>query len=170
MKKIAALSVMATAGMAMGNDVFVDLTGLASMDGQGEGTNVVLMVDLGVPNAEVTGISWELGYEPISPSWTSEPHLTYGDSAGSNAYDWDMGDWGGTNNSDPVFLAGSDTTSFFVGGDGMLRIELWEDFNDFAGAPDGFYTQGGVNVTFTPAPASLALLGMGGLVATRRRR
>ncbi len=170
MKKIAALSVMAMAGMAMGQQVFVDLTGLESVDGQGDIDNDVLLVNLGVPNAEVVSIDWDLSYEPFAPSWTSEPHMTYGDSSGSIGYDWDMGDWGGSANSDPISLVGSDTTSFFVGGDGVLRIELWEDFDDFADSADGLYTQGVLTITFTPAPSSLALLGMGGLVATRRRR
>ena len=79
-----------------------------------------------------------------------------------------MGDWGGVDNSVPIALAGSVATSFFVGGDGLLRIEFWEDFVDFKGA-DGFYGST-LTIHYIPAPASLALLGLGGLVGIRRRR
>ncbi len=141
-KIIAAFAFAAIASGASAQTVVVDITGVESRDGQGNPINVVLGVDLGVPNAEVTGIAWDLLFTPNAPSWTSEPHMTYGDTGGSNAYDWDMGNWGGVDNSTPITLLGSDTTSFFVGGDGILRIEFWEDFVDFAGAADGGYGSG----------------------------
>ena len=166
---VAASAVAAIAGGASAQSANVNLSGLESRDEQGNAINVVLLVPL-VPNAEVIGIDWNLFFTPNSPSWTSEPHLTFGDSAGSNAYDWDMGGFGGVNNSTPIALAGNVGTSFFVGGDGLLRIELWEDFVDFAGAADGIYSNSGLVIWYVPAPSSLALLGLGGLVAMRRRR
>ena len=166
---VGAFAVAAMAGGASAQSVNVNLSGLESRDGQGAAINEVLLILL-VPNAEVLGISWDLFFTPNAPSWTSEPHLTFGDSAGSNAYDWDMGSWGGVNNSTPIALSGNDATSFFVGGDGLLRIELWEDFVDFTGAADGVYTNSGLVIRYVPAPSSLALLGLGGLVAMRRRR
>ena len=168
-KTVAAFAVAAMAGGALAQQVVVDITGVESRDGQGNPINVVLGVDLGLPNAEVTGIAWDLLFTPNAPSWTSEPHMTYGDTSGSNAYDWDMGNWGGVNHSPPISLRGSDTTSFLVGADGILRIEFWEDFVDFAGAADGVYGSTLI-ISFVPAPSSLALLGLGGLMATRRRR
>jgi len=168
-KTVALVAVVAMAGGAFAQQVVVDITGVESRDEQGNPINVVLGVDLGVPNAEVTSIAWDLLYTPNSPSWTSEPHMTYGDTGGSNAYDWDMGNWGGVNNSTPITLVGSDSTSFFVGADGILQIEFWEDFVDFAGAADGVYGSS-LTIRFTPAPSSVALLGLGGLLAMRRRR
>ena len=172
-KIVAAFAVAAMAGGAFGQSVVVDITGVQSRDEQGNPINFVLGVDLGLANAEVTGIAWDLLYTPNSPSWTSQPHMTYGDTAGSNAYDWDMGSWGGVNNSIPITLVGSDTTSFFVGADGILQIEFWEDFVDFAGAADGFYGSqlpSPLTIRFVPAPSSLALIGFGGLLAMGRRR
>ena len=166
---IATVAVAAIVGAALADEVVVDITGVESRNAQGDPINVVLGVDLGLPNAEVTGIAWDLLFTPNSPSWTSEPHMTYGDTGGSNAYDWDMGNWGGVDNSTPISLLGSDTTSFFVGGDGILQIEFWEDFVDFQGSADGVYGSQ-LTIDFIPAPSSLALFGLGGLVAIRRRR
>ena len=166
---VAVFAITAIVGGALAQSVIVDITGVESRDEQGNPINVVLGVDLGIPNAEVTGIAWDLLFTPNSPSWTSEPHMTFGDTGGSNAYDWDMGNWGGTTTSTPISLLGSDSTSFFVGGDGILQVEFWEDFVDFAGAADGVYGSQ-LTIRFVPEPSSLALLGLVGLVAARRRR
>jgi len=170
-KTIAVIAAAALAGSAMaGNEIIVDLTGIESWDDQGDPDNVVLSIDLGVPGAEVTGMEWDLGFTPFSPSWTEEPHITLSDTDQTDMYDWDMGDWGGTSNSDPIDLAGSDSFSLFVGDDGMLRIEFWEDFVDFSDGPDGFYDRGTLNISFVPAPGAIALLGLAGFAAPRRRR
>ena len=134
-KTVTVLAALAMASGALAQ-VNVNISGVESRDGQGAAVNVVMLVNLGTPNAEVLFVGWDLSFTPNAPSWTSEPHMTFGDSAGSNAYDWDMGNWGGVNNSNPLALNGQDATSFFVGGDGLLRIELWEDFVDFSKSVD----------------------------------
>ena len=168
-KTVAAFAVAAMADGAFAQSVNVNIGNVPSVNGQGDPANIVLLVNLGVPNAEVTGIDWNFAFLPVGASWTAEAHMTFGDSGGSNAYDWDMGNWGGANNSIPVSLNGTDTTSFLVGGDGLLRIEFWEDFDNHPG-PDGIYDRVLLTIRYIPAPSSLALLGLGGLVAMRRRR
>lgn len=155
-KVLVALALSAMASGAFAQTVFVGISGLDSVNALGDSLNVVLLVDLGVADAEVTSIEWDLGFTPFLPSWTAEPNMQFSDSSQARTYNWDMGDWGGVNDSNPINLAGSESTSFFVGADGMLRIELWEDFVDFSGA-DGFYDQGVLTINFVPAPSSLSI-------------
>ena len=110
-KTVAAFAVAAMADGAFAQSVNVNIGNVPSVNGQGDPANIVLLVNLGVPNAEVTGIDWNFAFLPVGASWTAEAHMTFGDSGGSNAYDWDMGNWGGANNSIPVSLNGTDTTA-----------------------------------------------------------
>ena len=63
---------------------------------------------------------------------------------------------------------------FFLDADGVLRIELFESFDDDfgTGAIDAIYGNGSqVQVQYViPAPGALALLGVAGLAGARRRR
>ena len=59
---------------------------------------------------------------------------------------------------------------FFVGADGVLSLEFYEGFDDAAGVIDGEWNQGVLTVVWVPAPGAAAVLGLGGLMAVRRRR
>lgn len=163
----AAGSAVLTAGAGPIFEV-VDISGVESRNGLGDGANVVLLINL-APNAEVVGFDWELFYTPRAPSWTDEPNMRFSDTGQTSNYNWDMGDWGGVSNSDPIALAGSDVFSIMLGADGVLRLEFWEDFVDYNGR-DGTYSNSVLVISYIPAPSCLALLGLAGLVGTRRRR
>lgn len=163
--------ILAAAGLASvaAADVIVDITGVTSNDGFNAPVNITLTVATGIPNVEITGIEWDIFYTPFGNSWTSEPHWAFSDLG----HDWDMGagGHGGVNNNNPIALSGSEATSFFADGNGDVTIQFWEDFVDFPNAPDGIYgDDSSITLNFVPAPSSLALLGLGGLVAIRRRR
>ena len=68
--------------------------------------------------------------------------------------------------------SGNQATAIVLGADGMLDIEFYEtEWNDNSAAVDSFYEAGSsITLTYTPAPSALAVLGLGGLVAGRRRR
>ncbi len=161
----AAGSAVLTAGAG---PTIVDISGVESRNGLGDPTNIVLLIPL-APGAEVVGFDWDLFFAPFPPSWTSEPNMQFSNSSQTSVHNWDMGDWGGVDNSNPISLTGSDLIGIFVGDDGLLRIEFWEDFVDFQGA-DGIYDNSTLTIFSIPAPSCLALLGLAGLVGTRRRR
>jgi hypothetical protein len=151
----------------------------AHWDLQGDPDNVVVTLDLNAllggaagADAFVTGIGWDVTVTTTDPSWLSEATYNFNgeifvtpgigeDVPGTNSYSsggiLDLGD-----NALPDILAAG----------GILTIEFFDSFDDFADAIDGF-SSGTLTLAVdykVPAPAGLAVLGLGGLVATRRRR
>lgn len=148
-----------------------------SFDGAGAAGNAVLTANIGAGNT-ITGIGWDVNIETVGPSWLSEPVFRFADSSFADA---------------GLFLtvgAGNDapgTMNFNSGGlldlsdngipnitlvDGVLQIEIFENYDDVAGAIDAFLdgtlTLGLANEV--PAPGAAALFGLGALGASRRRR
>jgi hypothetical protein len=149
-------------------------------DISGDSSNTVLSLDLnallgGVSGSDafVTGLGWDTTINAFGASWMSE-----------SAYNF----------AEQIFLspgAGSDfpgTASFSSGGiidlgddaglpdilaaGGILTIELFESFDDVADAIDS-HQFGTLTLAVdykVPTPAGLAVLGLGGLAAARRRR
>jgi hypothetical protein len=151
----------------------------AHWDLQGDPDNVVVTLDLNAllggaagADAFVTGLGWDVTVTSTDPSWLSEATYSFNgeifvtpgvgeDFPGTNSYSsggiLDLGD-----NGLPDILAAG----------GILTIEFFDSFDDFADAIDGF-SSGTLTLAVDykiPAPAGLAVLGLGGLVATRRRR
>lgn len=160
----------------------VNLTGAVSHSGLGSSLNEVYNVNLGA-NAVVTGIGWDLFIATIGGSWLSEARFNFSSTGdlfdgvaltpavgettpGSGAYTS-----GGIIDltAIPDGAGGFIDLSFAVGADGILRIELYESFVDNSGTGDAF-VDGTLTIQYTPAPSAMALLGLGGLVAGRRRR
>jgi uncharacterized protein (TIGR03382 family) len=153
----------------------LDLTGFTSFDSLGSAINETATMALGA-NATVIGIGWDnVTIQTVGASWLSEAVIYFVDSpiglqlsVGSA----DSFSGTGTYSSGGILdLASIDPTfPFQVGADGILDIEFYDSFDDVAGAADAFFLGGTLTIQYVPTPGALAVLGLGGLVAGRRRR
>jgi len=195
MKVIALTALAAAAGLATANpiaigqfagntvdtagtptsSIVIDISGYQSNDAQGSALNQILSVFIGV-GAEVTGIAWDVNLTTIGGSWASESvlnfggqvFLTPGSADGFGVTDMNY------NSGGIVDLSDNGIPNTLPDAAGNLDIEFFESFVDNGGTGDGFWQAGStvtlVGTNIVPAPGALAMLGLGGLVAGRRRR
>jgi len=167
-KTIALAAVVAAAGLANADTLVIDVSGAQSWGFQGDAMNEVMNVLVGA-GASITNIAWDVNMTTVSPSWADE------NTMGFNGLEVVQPAPGDTNTVSNANYAGSQGSGLVMDGTGMLSIEFYEvGFDDIAGGVDSFY-EAGSTVTlsgtgFVPTPGSLAVLGLGGLVAGRRRR
>jgi hypothetical protein len=166
----------------------VSLAGQSSWDAVGDTNNAVLLVDiaaaLGAPSGTpcvMAGLSWDVIIEttlagPFGGSWLNEARIGFGTVALPNQISLTPGT--GSNGGTQAFTGGPVLFSSIplpdiALADGVLRIELFESFDDSNGEIDANYLGNSsltIEASIVPAPAAAALLGMGGLLAARRRR
>lgn len=162
----------------------IDISGVATWDLLSDPSNVVMLVDLGalkgVPGGPVamTGIGWDTTQTATGASWLSEMSIYFDDNIAP--------DFTGLFLSPGAGYSFPGTASFSSGGvikladyaipdvnlpNGIMRLEFFEGFDDVADAIDGIFEAGSLlHVQCdVPEPASLALLGVAGLLAFRRR-
>lgn len=150
-----------------------DLVDVESVDGLGAATNTVLTPNLGA-NAHIVGVSWDVTIQTVGASWLSEAVVAF-----TNTTDTTTGLFltPGVNDGAPGtatyssggFLSLIDNDlDFFLSADGILRTEFFESFDDGPGV-DAIWN-GNITIQYIPTPGALAVLGLGGLVAGRRRR
>ncbi len=155
--------------------ITVDLSGINSWDLAGSSFNETLSVSLG-GDYLVVGLGWNVTIQTVGESWRSEATIGFLDSSiGLQlAPGTDNSSGTSTYSSGGILdLASLDPTfPFFVGADGNLDLEFFESFDDVTGEIDATYHQGSsLQIQYVvPAPGALAMLGLGGLVAGRRRR
>ena len=156
------------------------VAGLDSIDGFGSPLNFVGSAFLGA-NARVTGIGWNLNIETVGLSWLSEAAIGFtslSQGAGVNltaAFADTFSGAGNYNSGGVVDLVGLGL-AFRVEGDGKLRIELFETFDDNFESADAHYLRDST-LTFqyqlVPEASTSAMLAFGlfgvGLVMRRRR-
>lgn len=154
----------------------VDVTGIFSVDPYGDVLNTVNSYNIGA-GSHVVGIGWDVSLLADSPSWLSELVVAFEDSAQSTGVFLTPGvgnDFSGTGtfSSGGILDLVGLGLDFNVGGDGLLRLEYFEGFDDFADDWDGIWESGFLTVQYdtVPAPGAAALLVGGGLMALRRRR
>jgi MYXO-CTERM domain-containing protein len=161
-----------------------NVAGIESWDALGDSSNTIILLDVaaavGLPSGSpvsMTGIGWDVTLTGIGTSWQSELRVYFDDAIAPD-------------NSGLFLRPGSAATapgtgSFSSGGiidlsdnaipdillpNGVLRLDFHESFDDAADVLDGTWDAGVLNIAVTPAPGALALMGLGGLAAARRRR
>lgn len=173
-----------TSNRGGGSVVNFNVAGIMSMDGFGDPDNEVFDFDLaaalGLPSGTpvtMTGIGWDVNISAFGASWLADNAVMFDDNINPDGYGLYLRP--GASDANPG------TASFSSGGfidltdvgipdiflpNGILRLEFLEDFDDVADAADGSWNSGTLQIVAVPAPGALALLGLGGLVAGRRRR
>ncbi|MGJ8637407.1 MAG: hypothetical protein ACSHX5_11225 [Phycisphaerales bacterium] len=163
-----------TAGAALAT-VTIDLSGVNSWDLQLDADNEILS-QLLEANAHVVGVGFDVNISSVGASWLSEAVMNLEDALFITAGIGD--DFAGTASYSSggildLFTVGTTPLDFFVGADGILDIEFFESFDDVADAIDATFGAGSsiqIQYETIPAPGAAAMLGLGGLVAGRRRR
>jgi len=135
-------------GIALEN--CLPLSFLASWDGLDDADNIVIDLDIGEGNM-LTGVGWDIGITTVGDSWLSEATIQFSDSTGSadpNAINLNVGD-GNDAPGDQDFSSGGAIIDFSdnglpdvtAGADGILRIQLFDSFDDNADAIDAHYRE-----------------------------
>ena len=159
---ISAVSGLAQAGIS------IDLSGTEFFDGLGDSSNTVLSVFIGA-NFHIHHIEWNLNLTTLTPpnasfpSWASEANIDF-----NGQVNLQVSDTAGAVVNE--LNAGSANVSIFLGPDGLLNMEFWESFDDSPDNADAVLGEGSWIYISTPAPGPLAVFGLGGLLATKRRR
>lgn len=173
MKTIAMVAVLGLAASVQAQVVShtFDISGLVSEGSFGDNFPT-LTHNFGAPGT-VIGVSFSVFAAMNSPSWSEELQIAI-DTIDDTSFDGDidMSLWGGVANSNPFAGAGALPASS-ISSDGDVFLTLYESFNDSAPNPDAIYGPGSsvtVEYRLVPAPGAMAILGLGGVVALRRRR
>jgi hypothetical protein len=176
-KLLASLSFFACASLCAA-PLTIDVAGIQSHGEIGDADNTVLTFNVGA-NSTITSIDYSVNLTANSPSWLSEFGLAFTDSNGVEGVVFNPG-FGDTFEGTDTYSGSADLIdfglSFNVGNDGILRLEFYEDFDDFVGA-DGVWNFGaitfGIEPEFAPVPepSTALLLGAGiMLIGFGRRR
>ncbi len=168
MKKLIALtSVLALTGFAAA-DMTIDLAGMNSWDGYGSANN-----EGGAGNGEaLLGITWSnvVGDGLGGASWGNEMSIAMGDDTGAVGLGFFPSEGSGTAGG----VWGPSEGSIDLSGYALTlgSWQLYEGYDDGVDAIDATYISGSVtfHTAVIPAPGALALLGVAGFAARRRRK
>ena len=160
-----------------------DVSGIQSVDFRGSRDNTVLFFDVGA-NATITTFAYDVDITTFRMSWLSEMAMVFTNTAGRGviftAASGKINQHPGNGHYAGFFDLNDFNGRFKVGGDGILRVEFYEHYNDFSGS-DGQWSNG--TVTFgvqeavdaeVPEPSTALLAGAGlallGWIGRRRER
>lgn len=155
----------------------IHVTGVESYGEIGDPGNTVLTFDVG-SNATITSIDYSLNLTAIDPSWLSEIGLSLANSKGIEGIVFNPG-FGDTFEGTNTYTGSANLVdlglTFKVGGDGILRLEFYEDFDDMNGT-DGIWNFGTItfgiepDVVAVPEPSTALLLAAGMMLIGFGRR
>ena len=153
----------------------IDLTGIQFNDVQGSALNEVLTLIF--PPAgfvDIIGIGWDISLTTIGASWASDATIGFEDQIFFTPGEGDSFSVINANYSSPGILDLTDNgfSDIHLTGDLTLDIEFFDTFVDNGGTGDAFFEPGSVLYIqyIYPTPGTLGALGLGGLIATRRKR
>jgi hypothetical protein len=155
----------------------IDISGIETWDEAGSAFNTVLDTFIG-SGVHIIGLGWDVfqisGLDSGAASWLSEMTILMGSTstAAVSLATSATGAPGSEANSSGglIDLVGSGL-DFFLDADGIFSMEFYESFVDEAGAAEGvFGSVSTISIAYVPTPGTFAMLGLGGLVAGRRRR
>lgn len=156
-----------------------NISGYNSWDLFGDASNEGFTSNLGA-GAHITGIGWDTLLTTTSAgtlggSWASEATIGFLSTSGNGVF---LNPYFDVPN--PVVNASSSSAvvdlvglglDFLLDGDGVLTVVFFESFDDADNEIDAHWlADSSITVQYIPTPGALALLGLGGLAAGRRRR
>jgi len=165
-----------TNGGGLYEELVIDVSGLGFTGELGDPLNTVIE-STDFPVAEymrVAAVRWDVNISTMPFSWLSEASLWFSVESG-NGFSLSPGagdDFFGSNSYSSGWVELSDFgVSMWVGSDSMIRMELYEAFDDVAGIDAFFGTGSTVTLGLQiPSPGGVGVLMLGGLVGVRRRR
>lgn len=174
----AAALALSGAALADGSHYEFDVTGIQSSGtfaAPGFVTTIDLASALGFAagtQLTVTGIGWDVAITAFAPSWLSEMAVSFDgivslrpgagfDVSGSSLF-----------SSGGIIKLADVSLPDIVLPSGMLTLSFYETFEDGSVNPDGIWDGGSITIQVAekvPAPGAVALLGIAGFAARRRR-
>ncbi len=156
-------------GYRSGGLVNFDIAEAKSWDPEGDPSNDVrtFMVTETTP---LTDITWRGTISTRGASWRSEAVIYFGAPNPAQSFYLTMG-IADASSGTSTYTGSADIVAalgFAIDGAGTWTLEFFESFDDVPDAIDGDWSA--IDIALIPAPSSAALLGLGALVAGRRRR
>ncbi|MDF1809758.1 MAG: hypothetical protein P1U42_08690 [Phycisphaerales bacterium] len=152
----------------------IDISGSESWDIQGSAINDILPIFLG-SGLQITGLSWDVNLTTYGASWGSEANFLINDQVTFNP---GIGDDFSVSNAHYssggiINFADLGIPDIVIGGDGILRLEFYESFDDVQGQADAIWLPGSTITFYTqgwPTPGTASALAFTGLIVSRRKR
>lgn len=154
----------------------IDVSGIDHVNVQGSNFSRVIELDIGAGDLAVGGIAWDLWATTSNPDFLESARISIVNSEGNGVtiapFQYTMEQRGDGSNGYHSY-GELDLNRYLLGfpeRDGLLRIEFHLTSNPVAGPELTYLDESTLSVEVVPAPGSMALLGMGGVAAARRRR